>query len=88
MAMLAYRFIHGGSMRRTHCGSTISRKIWLRRNASDCAASHCALGMDWIAPRKISATMALAGSARPSTTLIQSGNGTVQCDRCSSNGNT
>lgn len=75
-------------MRRRHCGSTISRKISPRRKASDCAASHCALGIDWIAPRKISATTALVGSARPSTTLSQSGKGTVQATSRSSNGNT
>ncbi|MNX15502.1 hypothetical protein D3C86_453480 [compost metagenome] len=88
IVMLAYRFIHDGSMRRTHCGSTIMRKICVRRKARDCAASHWALGIDWIAPRKISATLALAGSPRPMTTLIQSGNGRFHEPRFSSNGNT
>src|SRR5260370_29097463 len=80
--------MHGGRMGRTHWGSAMRRKISLRRKASDWAASHCAVGMDWMAPRKISATLALVGRARPSTTLTQSGNGKVQPTSFSSNGNT
>ncbi|MNC44853.1 hypothetical protein D3C75_937730 [compost metagenome] len=73
MVTTAYRFIHGGSMRRRHCGRMIDRKICARLKASERAASHWVAGIEATAPRKISATLALAGSARPMVTFSQSG---------------
>src|SRR5258706_15949003 len=88
MVMMAYTFIHGGNMRRTHCGTTIFSRICERENASEAAASHCADGMEATAPRNTSAIFALAGRASPSVTLSQSGNGTVVPNAWISNGNT
>ncbi|MNG41797.1 hypothetical protein D3C84_1312100 [compost metagenome] len=63
-------------MRLKHCGRMIERKICPRVNASERAASHWVLGIEAMAPRKISATLALVGKARPMVTLTQSGNET------------
>src|SRR6516164_11188366 len=77
MVRMAYQFIHGGSMRFTHCGRMIFHSVSRREKASDRAASHCAVGIDWTLPRTISATLAMIGSASPSVAFIQSGNGMV-----------
>src|SRR5690349_22014757 len=77
MVRIAYQFIHGGSMRLTHWGRMIFHSVWPRENASERAASHCAVGIDCTAPRMISATLAMIGSASPSVALIQSGKGIV-----------
>src|SRR5215467_13811024 len=77
MVRMAYQFIHGGSIRFTHCGRMIFHSVSRREKASDRAASHWAVGIDCTAPRTISATLAMIGSARPNVALIQSGNGTV-----------
>src|SRR5471030_88879 len=88
MVMIAYTFIHGGNMRRTHCGTTIFSRICQRENASEAAASHCADGMEATAPRNTSAMFALAGRASPSITFNQSGNGTEAPKMWISKGNT
>ncbi len=75
-------------MRRTHCATMISRRICQRENAIELAASHCVSGIDCTAPRSTSATLALAGSASPTTTLNQSGNGTIWLPIFTSNGKT
>src|SRR5215471_15918849 len=77
MVRIAYQFIHGGSMRFTHWGRMIFHKVWRREKASERAASHWSVGIDWTAPRTISATLAMIGSASPSVALIQSGKGIV-----------
>src|SRR5215831_15056873 len=77
MVRIAYQFIHGGNIRLMHCGRMIFDRVSRRENASERAASHCAVGIDWTAPRTISATLAMIGSARPNVALIQSGKGTV-----------
>src|SRR5262252_7439162 len=74
---IAYQFIHGGSIGFTHCGRMIFHSVSRREKASERAASHCAVGIDCTAPRTISATLAMIGSARPNVALIQSGKGTV-----------
>src|SRR5664280_2106535 len=74
---MAYRFIHGGSMRLTHCGKMIIHIVWRRVNASEAADSHCGVGIDCTAPRRISDTFAITGSDKPKGALIQSGNGIV-----------
>ena len=73
-------------MRLTHCGRMIFHSVCRRENASERAASHCAVGIDCTAPRTISATLAMIGSARPSVALIQSGNGIVTPPTWNSNG--
>src|SRR4029434_4748943 len=83
---IAYQFIHGGSIRLTHCGRMIFHNVSRRENASERAASHCAVGIDWTAPRTISAMFAMIGNARPIVALIQSGNGIVTPPTWNSNG--
>ena len=46
-----------------HWGRMISKRICRRVNASECAASHCPDGIDAMAPRTISETLAMTGSA-------------------------
>src|SRR5215471_14579699 len=77
MVRMAYQFIQGGSIRFTHCGRMIFHSVSRREKASDRAASHWAVGIDCTAPRTISATLAMIGSASPSVALIQSGKGIV-----------
>ena len=55
----------------------ISHRVWRRVKASDAADSHCPLGIDCAAPRMISETLAITGSASPNVALIQSGIGIV-----------
>src|SRR5438552_5867986 len=83
---IAYQFIHGGSIRLTHCGRMIFHNVSRRENASDRAASHCAVGIDCTAPRTISAMFAMIGNASPMVALIQSGNVTVTPATWNSNG--
>ena len=82
MVRIAYQFIHGGSIRFTHCGTMIIHSVWRRLNASEAADSHWAVGIDWIAPRTISDTFAMTGSASPSVAFDQSGSprGGMGCD--------
>ena len=77
MVRIAYRFIHGGSMRLMHWGKMIIHSVCRRLKASDAADSHCVVGIDWMAPRTTSDTFAITGSDRPSVALIQSGIGIV-----------
>ena len=74
---IAYKFIHGGSIRLMHWGKMIIHNVCRRLNANDAAASHCVVGIDWTAPRTISDTFAITGNARPSVALVQSGMGIV-----------
>src|SRR6476469_1069422 len=55
----------------------IIHNVWRRLNASEPAASHCVVGIDWTAPRAISETFAITGSASPSVAFVQSGIGIV-----------
>ena len=41
----------------------IIHNVCRRLNASEAAASHCVVGIDWIAPRTISDTFAMTGNA-------------------------
>src|ERR1700746_2491121 len=64
-------------MRFTHCGKMIIEIVWRRVKASEAADSHWPDGIDWTAPRTISETLAITGSAKPKVALIQSGTGMV-----------
>src|SRR3546814_15242913 len=77
MVRMGYRFIHGGSILFTHCGRMISHSVWRREKARDSAASHWPDGSETTAPRTISETLAMTGSARPRVAFIQSGKGMV-----------
>src|SRR3546814_19828843 len=55
----------------------ISHSVWRREKASDSAASHWPDGSETTAPRTISETLAMTGSARPRGAFIQSGKGIV-----------
>src|SRR3546814_696834 len=55
----------------------ISHSVWRREKASDSAASHWPDGSETTAPRTISETLAMTGSARPRVAFIQSGKGIV-----------
>jgi len=72
---IAYRFIHGGSIRLTHCGTMIIHRVCVLPKARDSADSHWAKGMDWIPPRKISAVFAMTGSESPIVAFSHPGNG-------------
>ncbi len=86
MMRMAYRFIHGGIMRVTHCGRMMRHTCCRRVKASDSAASHWPGEMDSMAPRTISATFAITGRARPTTAFCQPGNGIVRVPAWNWNG--
>src|SRR5437899_3430654 len=65
----------------------IIHTVCRRLNASEAAASHCVVGIDWIAPRTISETFAITGNARPSVAFVQSGMGIVTPNAVTWNGN-
>src|SRR6056297_3130182 len=77
MVRMAYQFIHGGIIRLMHCGRMICHRVWLRVKDRDSAASHCAEGTEFSAPRTISEILAMTGSDRPNTALTQPGIGMV-----------
>ena len=83
---IAYQFIQGGIIRLTTCGRMIRHSVCVRVRPSNSAASHCAVGTEFTAPRTISAMFAITGSDSPNTAFIQSGTGITVVPITISNG--